>query len=173
MTSDTKKVLIVEDEIDLRFILRSTLEAQGMVVEEAHSGNAARKLIELNPLQYVTVITDINMEDGSGLELVEWMRSRPMRVPVIFISAFDSKDHMRQGLRLGAFDFISKPFSLTEVAETTSRCREAGKKILALEAKLNSPDTDRATANEILKQLDQSTLLQALNQKKKKAPKAA
>ncbi len=111
----SKKLLIVDDEPNLRDILREYLETEGYSVGEADSGAAG--LSAFAALQPDVVISDIAMPKMNGFELCRQLRSQPGNefVPFIFLSAFGEIDDRLRGYQLGADDYLVKPISLVEL----------------------------------------------------------
>lgn len=107
------KLLIVEDEPSLRELLRHSLEKERFIVETASDFDSALDKIEL--YDYDCVLLDIMLPGGSGLELLQRLKSLRKRENVIIISAKDSLEDKVQGLDLGADDYLPKPFHLSEL----------------------------------------------------------
>lgn len=103
-------VLIVEDERDIREILRRYLEREGFAVMTTGTGAEALRLLETSQLDLV--ILDLGLPDIDGLEILQ---SAHPRVPVLVLTARASTEDRIRGLRLGADDYVVKPFSPTEV----------------------------------------------------------
>ncbi len=110
------RILIVEDSVSMRTFVRSALEADprgqaGMDVVEASSGFEALRLLPRGP--YDLVITDINMPDINGLELISFIRKSELHreTPVLIISTQSSERDRARGLLLGANGYLTKPFS--------------------------------------------------------------
>jgi len=109
-----RKILVVEDSPSTRAFVRSTLESESGVadveVSEATSGFDALRLLPRGP--YDLVITDINMPDINGLELVQFMRKSELHraTPILLISTQSSDRDRQRGLRLGANGYLAKPF---------------------------------------------------------------
>lgn len=103
-------VLIVEDERDIREILRRYLEREGFAVMTTGSGAEALRLLETSQLDLV--ILDLGLPDIDGLEILQMAHPR---VPVLVLTARASTEDRIRGLRLGADDYVVKPFSPTEV----------------------------------------------------------
>ncbi len=106
-----KTIMIVEDSATTRSMIRAVLEEFDEVeTVEAASGFEAIKLL---PSQEVDlVVTDINMPDINGLELINFMRKdeRWLNIPIIIISTERSEEDKRRGVALGANAYITKPF---------------------------------------------------------------
>lgn len=106
-----QRILIVDDEEDLCEILRFNLEAEGFLVETAHSAEEALAL----DTRYDLMLLDIMMERMSGIEMVEHMRAEGDNTPVIFLTALGDHDAQLRGFSVGADDYIAKPFSFDTV----------------------------------------------------------
>lgn len=108
------KILIVDDEEALREGLRTYLELEGYDVATASS---AEEALGLDPAGYDLLLLDIMMDGMSGIELASRLKGNPgtSRIPIIFLTARDSDDDMVDGLRLGADDYIAKPYSIRNV----------------------------------------------------------
>ncbi len=108
-----KRILVVDDELDLRDILQCNLEAAGYAVDTAASAEEALTLIDRSP---DLLLLDVMMGGMSGFALAEKLRKEyATAVPIIFLTAKDTEDDLLQGFSVGADDYISKPFSLQEV----------------------------------------------------------
>ena len=108
-----KRILVVDDELDLRDILQCNLEAAGYDVDTAASAEEALTLINRAP---DLLLLDVMMGGMSGFALAEKLRKEhASAVPIIFLTAKDTEDDLLRGFSVGADDYISKPFSLQEV----------------------------------------------------------
>jgi DNA-binding response OmpR family regulator len=118
------KVLIVDDDTDLRSLIAIALRQAGLLaVEAADVRNCRSKLAEEAP---DLVILDINLPDGNGLDLCREIRSR-LPIPILMLTVRNSEDDLVTALDLGADDFLSKPFSpRTLVARIRALLRRAG-----------------------------------------------
>jgi two-component system chemotaxis response regulator CheY len=110
------RILVVEDSVSMRSFVRSALESDsrsstGLDVVEASSGFEALRLLPRGP--YDLVITDINMPDINGLELISFIRRSELHkeTPVLIISTQSSERDRARGLALGANGYLIKPFS--------------------------------------------------------------
>lgn len=113
------RILIVDDEEKLRMILSIMLEAAGHRVSEAASGEAAVALLGEEAVDLV--VSDIRMEGMSGFELLTTIRERELGCPVIFVTAFANLESAVEALRLGAADYLVKPFAEPEVLLAVER----------------------------------------------------
>jgi two-component system chemotaxis response regulator CheY len=120
------RILVVEDSVSMRAFVRSTLEtrlsdSEEVEVVEAASGFDALRLLPRGP--YDLVITDINMPDINGLELVQFMRKSELhrRTPIVLISTQSGDRDRQRGLSLGADAYLAKPFTPELLLEETRR----------------------------------------------------
>src|ERR1700741_4956853 len=104
------RALIVDDEADIRELLGITLERMDIdVVSAADLASAKRHLLSA---QFELCLTDMRLPDGDGLTLVEWIQKNRPQLPVAVITAHGNVESAVRALKLGAFDFISKPLDL-------------------------------------------------------------
>ena len=105
------RILIVEDEVPISELLRITMSEEGYCCECAHDGLEAEKLIGRN--RYDLILLDVMLPGIDGFELMEYIRS--LEIPVIFITAKSAVSDRVRGLKLGAEDYIIKPFEILEL----------------------------------------------------------
>lgn len=103
-----KLVLIVDDEKDLRKIIRYNLEREGIASIEASDGSQAIDLLSKNPS---LIILDIMMPGKDGYEVCKIIRDNGNTVPIVFLTAMDREFDELKGLEVGGDDYIRKPFS--------------------------------------------------------------
>jgi len=103
-----QRILVVEDEPDLRKVLISLLKREGYRVDPAETGTRAVEM--LGREVYDLVITDVRLPGASGIEVLRAARELCPEAPVIVITAFASDEAAEQARKLGAFNFITKPF---------------------------------------------------------------
>ena len=101
-------VLIVDDEKDLRKIIRYNLEQEGIASIEASDGSQAIDLLSKNPS---LIILDIMMPGKDGYEVCKIIRDNGSTVPIVFLTAMDREFDELKGLEVGGDDYIRKPFS--------------------------------------------------------------
>ena len=105
-----KSALIVDDEPDIRELLEITLGRMGIETLSAKDVTSAKALLQNNEFDFC--MTDMNLPDGKGIELVQHINSNYPQVPVAMITAHGSMDSAVEALKAGAFDFVSKPVNL-------------------------------------------------------------
>lgn len=104
-------ILIVEDEIPISNLIKLSLKNAGYHCDCACDGGQAADLVEEN--SYDLILLDIMLPNIDGFELMEYIR--PLEIPVIFITAKNSVHDKVKGLRMGAEDYIVKPFEIVEL----------------------------------------------------------
>jgi len=112
------KILVIEDEADLRDILTQSLEKENFVVESASDFISA--MDKVGVYDYDCILLDINLPGGSGLDILQELKKAGKTDGVIIISARNSVDDKVEGLALGADDYLAKPF---HTAELTARVK--------------------------------------------------
>src|SRR5660397_82428 len=130
----TPRVLVVDDEADLRELFELTLIKMGLDVDSV--GSVSDALLALKKNEYSLVITDMRLPDGEGFEIVKEITTHYRNTPVTVITAYGSTDNAVAALKTGAFDYISKPVSLIQLrAMVTSALRQ--------KALLNNPQATK------------------------------
>lgn len=107
------KVLILEDEVSLREILKIVLEEFGYQVEEAGTLSEAVKKVEES--YFDLILVDLRLPDGSGMELVRRVKGETPDTEVIIITAFASTQTVKEAFELGVYDYVEKPFQIDEL----------------------------------------------------------
>lgn len=107
------RVLVVDDEADIRELLDMTLARMGLECDCAGNVAAAQQL--LREKEYCLCLTDMRMPDGDGLELVRHIEAECPTLPVAVITAHGSTENAVAALKAGAFDYLSKPVSLAQL----------------------------------------------------------
>lgn len=106
------RLLIVDDEADIREILQFNLENEGYIVDMAESAESAEKI--LLP-EHGLILLDVMMGGISGFKFADKLRKNGNSTPIIFLTAKDTENDMLTGFSIGGDDYISKPFSIKEV----------------------------------------------------------
>ena len=107
------KILIVEDEKELVDDLNEFLDDQGYIIEVAPTTSVAREKIFV--YQYDILILDLGLPDGSGLDVLKYVKKHKPQTGIIILTARDALDDKISGLDLGADDYMTKPFLLSEL----------------------------------------------------------
>jgi DNA-binding response OmpR family regulator len=108
-----KRILIVDDETNVRLNFRMTLETEGYEVVEVSSGEEAVQL--LGEHSFALAILDIRMPGMDGLELLAKMRESGIRVPAMIVTAYSDVPNAVKAMKLGAIDFLQKPLRPEEL----------------------------------------------------------
>ena len=106
------RILIVDDEAGMREFLSIFLEREGFQVEAAQDGQEALQAAEKAPFDLV--ISDLRMPTMDGVRLLEGLRKFQPEIPVILMTAYASAESAIEAMKLGAYDYITKPFRVEE-----------------------------------------------------------
>ena len=129
-----KRLLIVDDEPSIRKVLQAHLQRAGHEVDTAVDGGQA--IAKLGEQLYHAVVTDLKMPGIGGLELLHWVRQNYPGLPVVVITAHGTVDTAVEALKLGAHDYVTKPFDRDElllILEKALKVEEANAASLAPE----------------------------------------
>ena len=107
------RALVVEDERDLNRVIARKLKAEGYSVDSCFDGEEASDYIEMTP--YDIIVMDIMMPKKNGYQVLQEMREKGNRSPVLFLTARDALEDRVKGLDLGADDYLVKPFHFEEL----------------------------------------------------------
>ncbi len=127
-----KRLLIVDDEPSIRKVLAAHLTREGYEVITAQDGGEGISLLNREPFQ--AVVTDLQMPGIGGLEVLHWCRSNHPGLPVIIITAHGTVDTAVEAIKLGAHDYVTKPFDrddLLRIIDKAVKTEERGAQALA------------------------------------------
>jgi DNA-binding response OmpR family regulator len=147
------KILVIEDEAEMRDVIVKSLEQEKFLVETATDFSSGYD--KIMTYDYDCILLDITVPGGNGMSLLEELKKMKKQESVIIVSAKNSVDDKVKGLDLGADDYLAKPFHL---AELTARVKSVirrksieGQKIIELNnLKLNIDDREATVANKVL-----------------------
>jgi two-component system nitrogen regulation response regulator NtrX len=146
------KILVVDDEQDIRETLKEILGEEGYEVEVA--ANAAEARAARAREEPDLVLLDIWMPDTDGISLLrEWSDSHLLRFPVVMLSGHGTVETAVEATRLGAFDFVEKPLSLAKLLRTVERALEASKRRRQAQRTLIPPLVAPVGKSRLMKQL--------------------
>jgi two-component system response regulator PilR (NtrC family) len=111
--ADETNVLVVDDEADIRELLELTLVRMGLSVDGV--GTVKDAIESLKQRRYALCLTDMRLPDGEGLEVLRYVTGQNADVPVAVITAHGSTENAVAALKLGAFDYLSKPIGLDQL----------------------------------------------------------
>jgi DNA-binding NtrC family response regulator len=122
-----QRILVVDDEADIRGLLSEILAEEGYEIEVAADAASARRAAARQEPDLV--LLDIWMPDMDGITLLrEWNEKNTLRCPVVMLSGHGTVETAVEATRLGAFDFVEKPLSIAKLLRTAERALEAGKR---------------------------------------------
>jgi DNA-binding response OmpR family regulator len=107
--SDSKRILIVDDEPNVRLVFRTTLESPGVAIATAEDGETALRWLDVSTADLV--LLDLHMPGLDGMEVLRRLRGANNDVPVVIVTAHGSVPDAVQAMKLGAIDFVSKPLT--------------------------------------------------------------
>jgi two-component system, NtrC family, response regulator PilR len=145
------RILVVDDEADLRELLEITLLKMGLDVDSAATVTQARALLGAG--EYALVLTDMHLPDGLGLDLVREVAASYKNTPIAVVTAYGSADNAVVALKAGAFDYVSKPVVLDQLRLMVQS---------ALRLNAPAPEVAPAAAGLPTRLMGQSVVMQAL-----------
>ena len=116
-----KKILIVEDDRELKEGICYALQKAGYLTESADSVQNAKKLFLKEGAD--VILLDVNLPDGEGFDFCKWVKERA-QVPVLFLTARDLEEDALCGYEAGAEDYVTKPFSMKILLKKSMSCAE-------------------------------------------------
>lgn len=140
----TERILVIDDEENIRSTVEEFLSLNGYQVETAASGRAGLDLLGRNA--YDLVVSDLRMPDVDGLAVIEWIRETQPDLPVLVMTGHATVESTIRALRLGAYDYLLKPFRLDEIERTIENCLE--------KRRLERRNTELTEMNERLKEIE-------------------
>ncbi|TXT43026.1 MAG: Fis family two component sigma-54 specific transcriptional regulator [Spirochaetes bacterium] len=130
------RLLVVDDERQLANSLKDYFEAEGIEVETAHNGAEGKTRLENKAFDIV--VSDLRMPGMDGLQLLSWLHGEGQAIPMIMISAHGEIEDAVQAMKLGAYDYMVKPFDPDELLLRIRKAVEARRLKLSLEAGLGA-----------------------------------
>src|SRR5262245_27789401 len=115
----SKHILIVEDEPQFAFVVKSLLEREGFSAEILHKAAEVRD--GFRPGRFQAVLLDLFLSGESGLQVLRHIKQNEAQLPVVIMTANGSMDTVSEALRLGAFDYVTKPFDIRSITEILRR----------------------------------------------------
>jgi len=117
--AEKSRILVVDDEEALRYLLSSELAAEGYEVETAGDGDEAIESIKQK--DYDVVLLDIKMTRVDGFEVLRFIKQNKPEIKVIMLTAYADVKNAIEALKLGASDFVSKPYDLEDILTSINR----------------------------------------------------
>lgn len=142
MNTKTFKVLVADDEPYMRELLREYLEPEGYIVETAEDGAVAWDKLNASPDQFDVLVTDRNMPNMNGLQLLSNVKhdARFESLPVIFQTAYAAREEMVEGLRAGVYYYLAKPYERQVLVALVSSAIEEKQRIRRLREEVTHHD---------------------------------
>jgi CheY-like chemotaxis protein len=116
------QVLVVDDEPDVRWLLAGVLRDKGLEVATAEDGQAALEQISREPPD--VILLDLKMPGLNGIQVLEQVKGMAPHMPVVIVTAYGDLPSAVQAMRLGAYDYLTKPFDNDEIVFTVRRALE-------------------------------------------------
>lgn len=138
------KLLYVEDDLEVRETIVASLEEVTTKILLADDGLQALKLLSENA-DIDAVLSDINMPNMSGLEMLIEIRRRGLETPVVFLSGVFDRANLLKALRAGALDFLEKPIDIPVLCQAVRRALQIGNKIKELNSQLGIENSNSET----------------------------
>jgi two-component system phosphate regulon sensor histidine kinase PhoR len=139
------KILIVDDEPELREMLTEFLVVLGGQIASAENGLKGLEMIE--SFKPTVILSDINMPEMTGIKMLENIRMNGIDTPVIFLTAFADQEFLVKALRFGAFDFLNKPFDFKKLVSVVEEAAAYSRAVIDFETEWmikNSADPEGA-----------------------------
>lgn len=130
MSNSNERILVVDDEPNMRKVLSTQLKRAGFEVASAEDGKEAQQVLQRGGIDLL--MTDIRMPRMDGLELLAWARQEMPDVPVVVITAHGTVDTAVQAMKDGAFDFVSKPFDAGQLVRTVRKALDQAQSMRSL-----------------------------------------
>ncbi|MCE9615273.1 MAG: sigma-54 dependent transcriptional regulator [Lentisphaerae bacterium] len=131
-----ERILIIDDEPLIRWSLRERMQAEGFDVSEAPDGQTAKRAMERETIDLI--LLDLRLPDVDGMTLLGKARAVLPQVPVIMMTAFSTIATAVEAIKLGAYDYVSKPFNMDELALVVKRALEAAALQQALHTRIDA-----------------------------------
>jgi signal transduction histidine kinase len=125
------RLLVVDDEENILLTISAVLRLEGYAVDVASSGGEAARLLDAGAEEYDLILTDLHMDDGDGLSLLEEVRRRSPLTITIVLTGFAAVESAIAALRHGAYDYLTKPCIIDELTHTVARGIEHRRLMLA------------------------------------------
>lgn len=128
------QLLIVDDETGIVEVLEKILAPTAKEIDTASNGREALEKIKTG--KFDAVLSDINMPEMDGLELLARVREMQNEIPFVFLSGYGDQEKMRRALRLGATDFLDKPFQPEALIVTIEKALKLGQAIRGIDLEI-------------------------------------
>lgn len=148
MSDNKPRILVIDDEADIRHLLTMTLIQMGLDVSSSKDLTDAKQ--QLTEEEFHFCLTDLKLPDGNGLDFVKYVRKQYPHMPIAVITAFGSTDNAIEAMKLGAFDFLAKPIDLAHLRQLL---KHAFKYVSGNQVEPQAPFTFLAGSSEVIDKL--------------------
>src|SRR4030067_3229349 len=122
MVDKSHKIFVVDDDLEMCRMLSDVLVGEGLSVRTTNESLEASKILKKE--EFDVIITDLEMKGLKGLDLLEEAKRVAPTTPVIIITAFGTIESATQAMKMGAYDYITKPFQMDELILTVRKALE-------------------------------------------------
>ena len=136
----TQRVLVIDDEPDIRELLELTLLRMGL--DTATAGTVKEGLLAIQEFHPDLCLTDMKLPDGTGFDVVRYIQRDFPHIPVAVITAFGSMEAAVEALKAGAYDFVSKPVDLVKLRDLVQTALKLSQKSAISSSPGNTDDTN-------------------------------
>lgn len=169
-------LLVVEDDVDVREAILDSLTEVECEIETAENGKEGLEKVKTG--KFTAVMSDINMPVMNGLDFLAEVRKWGSDIPFVVLSAFADKQNTVKALRMGAMDFLDKPFDIDQLIEVINRALSLGAKVRELDAELQKMQEQKNLSPDQVKQLREAKKFMMMmrfeaNEAKDKSKKSA
>ncbi len=138
-------ILIVDDDVTFALMLKTWLTKKGFEAESVSSVNAAKN--KLQEKGFSLVLTDMRLPDSDGIVLLQWISTQKMNIPVIVMTNFAEIQNAVNSMKLGAFDYLSKPINPTELIKKINDALSSSAESPSVKVEEKQPAKEDAIAN--------------------------
>ncbi len=123
----TGKILIVDDEEDVREVLKMHLEGENYSILEAGDGEEAIKVLRSDMMNVAVILCDIRMPKVNGIECIDYLRREAPSIPIVVVTAYPDTDLAVDLMKKGVKDYLVKPVEKEKLVQTVKKLVAAGR----------------------------------------------